>query len=476
MTRLIPRLWHSSTQRVMSLSGMGMVLSLLADVLIARRLGFTATTDALLVALTLPRLIGTIGRDATKFSLMTVFIQVQKEDGDAAFADLGVRVLNLFVVIGLVLACVGFLLAEPVVSVIGWGLDPAGRALATTLLQLSAGIALFALGSAVLEVMLNSHKHFTITAIRNAVTPCVVIAVTLATWRNEQAPYWIAGAFTAGYGLYFFLLSLNTGRRLGFFPDPRRWPGGQTFNKLRGTIGYPLAGFGVRQSARVVERMITSMGPQGSVAAYYYAYRLLAALQNIVGVSVALTGQPKLTEHDLAGESGRFIAALRRRVGVTLLISVPAAATLMLLHRQIITLLYGHNEQGGLDQAGLTASASVLFVLGPAVIFYCLTPVLNSALYAQKRYGAVLYNMCLAASVNVLLAFILFNGLGFNNVDWAVLTHLFPESIIHSMRSVLVEGMGLHGVAWAALIAAAVSVINLLWLVKLRTQNQTPSP
>jgi len=248
MKPLFKKLWRSSTQRVMTLSGVGMMLALLADVLIVRRLGFTATTDALIIALTLPRLIGTVGRDATKFSLMTVFIQVKKEDGDDAFLDLGARVLNLFMTIGLALTVAGLVLAGPVVSVIGWGLEPGDRALSAVLLRLLTGIAAFALGSAVLEVMLNSQKHFTLTAIRNTITPVVVILATVVTWRNEQAPYWIAGAFTLGYGLYFALLCWHARRRLGFVPNPLRWPGRDTFTKLRGTIGYPLTGFGVRQA------------------------------------------------------------------------------------------------------------------------------------------------------------------------------------------------------------------------------------
>lgn len=442
MTRLISRLWLSSTQRVMSLGAFGMALALLADVLIARRLGFTATTDALLIALTLPRLIGTVGRDATKFSLMTVFIETHTREGDEAFKDLGTRVFNLFILIGLGLTGAGLLLADPIVSLIGWGLDPADRAISATLLRLAAGIATFALGSAVLEVMLNSHKHFILTAIRNSVAPIVVIAATIATWRNDaNAPYTIAAAFTVGYAVYFFLLLGHTAHRFRFIPNPTRWPARETFDKLRGTIGYPLAGFGVRQTARVLERTIASLGPDGSVAAYYYAYRLLAAIQNLVGVSVALTGQPKLTEHDLDGDRDKFIKTLKQRVGITLMISLPAAGLLMLLHRPIITLLYGG---GGLSTQRLNDSMAILFILGPAVIFYCLTPVLNAALYAQKRYGAVFYNMCLAASANVLLAFVLFNWLE------------------------------LPGIAWAALIAAVISVLNLLWLV--RPPIQKPSP
>lgn len=439
MTRLLSRLWASSTQRVMSLGAFGMVLALLADVLIARRLGFTATTDALLIALTLPRLIGTVGRDATKFSLMTVFIETQR-DGDDAFRDLGARVFNLFILIGLGLTGTGLLLADPIVSVIGWGLDPADRELSAALLRLAAGIATFALGSAVLEVMLNSHKHFVLTAVRNSVAPVVVIAAIILTWRNDaRAPYTIAAAFTVGYAVYFLLLLGHAAHRLRFIPNPMRWPVRNTFDKLRGTVGYPLAGFGVRQTARVLERTIASLGPEGSVAAYYYAYRLLAALQNLVGVSVALTGQPKLTEHDLDGDSARFIKALKQRVGITLLIGLPAAGLLMLLHRPIISMLYGGSS---LSPERLADSAAVLLILGPAVIFYCLTPVLNAALYAQKRYGTVFFNMCLAAGSNVILAFVLFNWLG------------------------------LPGVAWAALIAAVISVLNLLWRV--RPPKHTP--
>ena len=430
MSPLLHRLWRSNTQRVMSLGALGMALALLADVLIVRRFGFGQTTDALVVALILPRLIGTVGRDATKFSLLTVFIHEQKL-GDDAFLDLGRRVFSLFLVIGLGLTGLAIGLAKPVTALIGLGLKPDGRALAATLFQLASPIALFALSSAVLEVMLNSKKHFTVTAFRNAVAPSIVITTTLLTWRHDHAVYFIAAAFTTGFALYCLMLGFNAVTRLGLAPIPNHLPNRQTFRKLRGTIGFPLTGFTVRQLARVAERTIASMGPSGSLAAYYYAYRLLAALQNIVGVSVALTGQPKLTEHDLAGDRTRFRKTLRKRVALTLLFSVPAGALLMALHQPIIHLLYSRK---GVDPAGLDAAASVLFVLGPAVVFYCLTPVLNAALYAQKRYAAVLYNMCLAAAANVLLAYLLFKRLG------------------------------LIGVAWAATLAALISVLNLVML------------
>jgi len=409
---------------MMSLVGIGMVLALLADVLIVRRLGFDTANDALIIALTLPRLIGTVGRDATKFSLMTVFIQADREQGPEAFKRLGARVFTLFFGIGLLLMATGLILPGPIVSVIGFGLKPESQALSTQLLRLASGIAVFALGSAVLEVMLNSRKHFTVTALRNAITPIMVITATVMTWRDdERAVYWIAGAFTVGYGACFLLLWVNVITRVGLVALPVRPPDRATLRLLRGTSGPPLAGFGVRQLARAAERAIASMGPSGSVAAYYYAYRLLAAIQNLVGVSVALTGQPKLTEHDLAGDRDQFFKTLRRRALIALSFGVPAMVILMVFSTPIIELLYAGKRSGagdGVDHvAQLMASAEVLWWLGPLAVFSCIVPVLTSALYAAGRYKAVLYNMTLAATVNVVLAWVLFNALGLKGIALA---------------------------------------------------------
>ncbi len=431
MSRLLAKLWRSATQRVMSLVAAGMVLALLADVLIVRRFDFSAVADALIIALRLPRLIGTVGRDATKFSLMSVFITVEKEQGGEAFLDFGTRVFNLFLGIGFVLTCVGLVLAGPITMLAGWGLEPEDQALSATLLQLMSLVVLFAMGSAVLEVMLNSHKLFTVTALRNAITPGVVILAVILTWHNDRAPYWIAAAFTLGYALYFVLLLANAMVRFGFKPNIFHLPQRETFTQLRGTIAYPLAGFGVRQASRVVEYAIASLGPAGSVTAYYCAYRLLAAIQNIIGVSVALTGMPKLTEQDLAGDWKQFKRSIYQRLLLILGLTLPAAVIMMLLSSFIIDTLYGGK---GKDPAGLVASAAVLFVLGPATIFYCSLPVLTSALYARKRFGAVLGNMCFAAFANVILAYVLF--------IW----------------------LGLTGVAWAAVATAILSMLNLLRL------------
>lgn len=432
MLQLLQRLWQSRTQRVMSITSAGMVVALLADVLIAVRLGAHGLTDALFIALALPRLLGNVGREATKFSLMTVFIHVDQGRGEVALREFAPRVLNLFLVIGLVVVVAAEFAAEPVVWLFGPGLDAQAKAQAAWLLRLCVPMGFFALGSAVLEVALNSRKQFTVTAWRNTIAPLVVVLVILGAWGAEQPAGWIAIGHTAGYALLFGLMLMQSHRHLGFGLNLRQWPGRATLRELRGTVSYPLLGFGVRQGARVAERAIASFAPAGAVTAYYLAFRLVSSAQNLVGVSIALTGQPKLTEHSLAGRTAAFNRVLWRRVAMALAVSVPAAGLLALLHVQVVDLLFGH---GRFSADAVAVTGRVVLVLAAGLPLLCLIPVLNSALYAGKRFGAVLYNMVLAAAVNVTLSWLFF--------QW----------------------MGLPGIALGGVAASAVAVLNVTALL-----------
>lgn len=421
------------TPQVMALTGVGMGLTLLTEVLIASRLGARGLTDALILALSMPRLLANVGREATKFSLLTVFVRVDERQGEQALRDLAQRVLNLFLLIGLMLTLAAVVWAGPLMRLLGPGLDPDSLREAQHLLRFCAPVAIFALGSAVLEVTLNCRHRFTITATRNTVAPLVVVLIILATWPLEHVARWIAGGLSLGYGCFFVLLLMRARKEMGLRLDLRRWPDRRAMRELRGTIAYPLLGFGVRQGSRMAERSIASLAGPGGVTAYYLAYHLLGAVQNLVGVSIALTGQPRLTRHDLAGDQQRFGRLLRRRVLYSLAVSLPIAAGVTLLHRPIVDLLYGHGRFGA---EAVAATSGVLMILGPAIVFYCLIPVLSSALYARKRFGAVLYNMTLAGATNILLAWVMFRW-------W-----------------------GLTGVALAALAASCVAVVNLALLLR----------
>ncbi len=429
--------------RVAAVTAVGMVVGLAADVLLAVRLGVGGVTDALFAALLLPRLIGNVGRESAKFSLLSTVIEVERREGPAAAAELTSRLLNLFLLAGLGLATAAWLAAPGVARVVAPGLEAADQARAAMYLRLCVPMAVFALGSSVLEVWLNSRRAFVVTAARNVWPPLVVVAVILATWRLPSAPGWIAASYAAGFGLFFAVLVVVAQRRGGWRWRVTAMPDRPTLRRVRGALSYPLAGFTLRQSGRVAERAIASLAGPGGLSAYTFAYRLLGALQNLVGLSVAITGQPKLTEHDLSGDRTAFDRALWRRARAVLAVAVPMGLAVAVLHRPIIAVLFGY---GRFDAAAIERTATVLLWFAPAIVGYCLVPVLSAALYAQRRFGAVLYNMALATAVNVTLAW-----------WWQ-------------------QVFGLRGVAMATSAAAIVAVCNLVWLLRRRRALPAATP
>src|SRR5688572_32791956 len=78
----IARLYRSSTQRVMSLTFVGLALGFLVDVLIAAKLGTGQTADALVIALTLPILIDTVCRQGSRHSMVPLFIEANSSLGE----------------------------------------------------------------------------------------------------------------------------------------------------------------------------------------------------------------------------------------------------------------------------------------------------------------------------------------------------------------------------------------------------------
>jgi len=405
LTRQGSRVWHSATQRVMTVTALGMLMSLVVDVLIAVRLGTGPMADALIVGLSFPLFIDTVMREGTKFSLLTLFVQKDNTLSEDEYHDFVSGLLNLFLVVGLGLTALGWLLAPEVVAMVGPGLALEGKVQASLFLRLGVPLTLFALASNVLGVLLNSRQYFVHAAARNVVASTVVVVVIGLAWRSPRIPVWIAAAYTLGYSAFFSLLLWFSVVRIGFLPDWRAWPDRVAFRQLWWTIVYPVLGFSMRHGSRLVERMLASLVTSGGVSAYYFAFRLISAMQSLVGVSIAITGQPRLVQHDLAGHRDEFSHALRRRVAYAVLVSLPVAIGILLFHDQIVRLVYG---RGAFGAASVYMTGQILLYLGGGLVFLCVIPVLISGLYAQRRYVWVFFNMAFAAVLNVLLAWWLF--------------------------------------------------------------------
>lgn len=422
--------WRSSTQRVMSITSLGLLVALALDVLLATRFGAGDRTDAFVVALSLPLLIDTVTREGSKFGLVALFREHRSENDESEYQRFVSSLVNSAFGIGLLLALAVVAAASPIVTALGPGLTAAAHAEATGLLRVASPLLPFALAATVLGAFLNSERRFALVAARSALAPVVASATLAVAWRRDDAILWVTAAYTVGFAAFFVLLARGAARAgLGYVASFRP----ADLSRLGRTVLFPSGGVVVRQLSRIAERAIASLVMPGGLSAYYFAFRVLSGLQTVIGTSAATTSLPVLTDAVLFGRREEAVRKLRAGLVRTALLAGVSTVLVLLLHEQLIRLIYG---RGAFEEGSIDRTSEVLLWRSLGLVFSCSVPVLASGLYAQRRFAWVFRHMTIAAVFNVVLAW-------FFGRQW-----------------------GLAGIAGASALAAVFSASVQLWLLQ----------
>jgi murein biosynthesis integral membrane protein MurJ len=390
---------------------LGMILGLITDVLYAARFGTSETADVLIVSITLPLLFDTITREGTRLSLVPVFVHKRNNSTPAHYWKYLSGLLNLAMVFGIVLWGITVVFSSYIIGFIGPGLDEISVETGSIFLQ-NAGLSVFLIPSiAVLSISLNSSKIYNVVALRNSITPTVVILTMLITWENQKILYSLAWAYSLSFLIYFGILVLSNAH-IGFRYS-LNLPNKESLSELRSAISWPTLGFMIRQSSRVVEKMIASSLMVGGVSSYHYAFRIFSSIQTIIGSSIATTSLP-----EIAGVKDIQIRkTLRIKLKRILWITVPIAVFFLVFNHMVIRIIY---FRGGFDQLSIETTSDLLFWLAFGVIFVCMIPILNAVLYALSEFRYAFLNMLIMSIINVTLGYLLSIYLGIIGIGMAI--------------------------------------------------------
>ena len=438
----LKQIYRNKTQQVMFATVLGMGATLFVDILIVVCLGTGFEADALIVGLSLPRLVDTIGREGTRLSLVSLLVDKQQQYTHAVDYYVFVSgMLNLFLSVGIGIVILSWLFAQFLVKLMGPGLAIEAVDLANFVFLWSIPLVVFALGSTVFSLVLNSHQDFIVASARNLIVSLVVIVAIGLSWRSERFVLWVAVAHTLGHLLYFVVIVLYSRNQIEFRWFWRAWPSKDTLIEFWGAIIYPTLGLGIRQGSRVAERAIASVVAPGGVAAYYFAFRLVSAIQSIVGISIATTGLPKIAQLALKECRQDFVDLLKRQAWHAIVFSFPIALGIFLWHNEIVALLYG---RGSAQSDSVEQIGQILQYLSLSVVFWSLVPILTSAIYVYQRYGWVLVNIIGITVVNLLLAWWLSQFLGLSGIALSVTLSMFLSVL--TLWKLVGYGMALQAV------------------------------
>jgi len=347
------------------------VLGFLRDILIAAVLGAGAGADVFFVAFKLPNLFRRLfAEGAFSMAFVPMFAGRLEEKGkaeaqvfaEAAFSVLLWTLLAFVIVIELAMPwiMVGF---AP-----GFVADNAKFDLAVTLTRITFPYLLLISLVSLMAGVLNSLGRFAAAAATPILLNLCLIGAILGLARVAETPsHALAWGVAAAGVLQFIWLFMACGRegfRLRLVP-PRLTSDVRTL--IRRIV--PVAiGAGVYQVNLVIDTIIASLLPTGSIAYLFYADRVNQLPLGVVGVAVGTALLPLLARQVRAGETKAALHSQNRALEFSLLLTLPAAAALMVIAEPLIRVLFERGQFGPVETSATAATLAVYAIGLPAYV------------------------------------------------------------------------------------------------------------
>ena len=392
------------------------------DILIAAILGAGPIADAFFVAFKLPNFFRRLTAEGSfTIAFVPLFSRILESNGRKSALEFAQEIMALMAAILLTFTIIAILFMPQIMSVIAPGFTDTPQKFnlsvefaRTTFVYLPL-ISLVAL----LGGVLNSIGKFAAMASAPILLNLFLISALTIFANTLETPGHILVLGVALAGLAQFLWLFEACRRSKVLPRlvwPRWTPRAQQLLKL---MLPALLGASVVQINLLIDVILASTLPTGSVSFLYYADRVNQLPLGIIGVAIGTALLPNLSRNIQSGLFKEALTSQEKALEIGLLLTLPAAVGLMILSDPIIISLF----QRGLfdsESARLTALALVSYSAGlPAFV---IIKILQPNFFARQDTVTPIKIAAVAVVVNLILNLILMQH--FAHVGLAIATSI----------------------------------------------------
>nr|WP_069946961.1 murein biosynthesis integral membrane protein MurJ [Microbulbifer aggregans] len=388
------------------------VMGLARDMVFARFAGAGDAADAFFVAFKIPNFFRRLfAEGAFAQAFVPVLAEYRQKGGIAAARELNDRVAGALGGTLLLVTLFGILCAPLVAGIFafGWWWDGSERekfALATDMLRITFPYLMLISLTGFAGAVLNSFDRFAVPALTPVLLNLVLIGAAVIGTRWFEPPIMALAWGVLAAGVVQLLFQVPFLVRMGLLPRPKwdwRYPG---VRKILRLMAPAIFGVSVTQISLVLDTVLASFLPTGSVSWLYFSDRLVELPLGVFGVAVATVILPNLSRQHVGGDPQRFSQTLDWALRSVTLISLPAALALIVLAEPLLTTLfqYGRMEPRDMAMAAWSLRAYALGLLG-----FMLIKVLAPGYFArQDTYTPVRFGLiAIAAKMLLSLAFVI---------------------------------------------------------------------
>ncbi|MGE5380542.1 MAG: murein biosynthesis integral membrane protein MurJ [Methylocystaceae bacterium] len=387
---------------VLAVSILGRLAGFVREQVIAIIFGTSMQTDAYLMAFTLPNLFYVVIGGALATAFIPVFTSQTVNKGTNDASRTASTIINLTALAMLVLTILGMAASPLLISGIAHGFSPEAKALTVKLSIIMFPCVLFMAVSLLLGGVLNSLKHFAAPAFTSVAFSLTIIAI-IYILAPELGIYALALGTLLGC-IMQVIIQLPVLRRRGVKYSLSIDTSDPAVRQVGKLMLPAMIGTTVNQIYIVVDRLLASGLPVGSIAALNFANKLMYLPYNLFVFAVNTAVFPVLAEH---ASRQRFNDLGKTTVfGLNLIafFTIPAAVGLGVLSRPLVILLFQH---GAFDQRSteMTVFALNFFVIG--LFAQGAYNIINRTYFAMQDTRTPVLVSLLVVGLNVIFSLVL---------------------------------------------------------------------
>jgi putative peptidoglycan lipid II flippase len=330
-----------------SMTMMSRVLGLVRDQVLAHVLGAGGAADAFFLAFKIPNFFRRLfSEGAFSQAFVPVLSEYRQKGPHAAVQTLVDHVagcLGSVLLLVTILAVIG----SPVVAAIfasGYLNDPVKFALLSDLIRITFPYLLLISLTGFAGAVLNSYDRFAVPAFTPVLLNlCMIGAALFAAPLFSQPAFALAwGVFVAG--VLSLLFQLPFLHRIHLLPAPKlgwRDPG---VRRILTLMVPALFGVSISQINLMLDSILASFLPDGSVGWLFYSDRLVELPLGVFAIAVATVIMPNLSRQHVAQSAEHFSRTLDWAIRMIVLIALPSMLALVILAQPILFTLFHHGQ------------------------------------------------------------------------------------------------------------------------------------
>lgn len=397
---------------IASFTMLSRIAGMVRDMLTASILGAGPMADAFFVALKLPNLFRRIAAEgAFSISFIPLYSKTLEQDGEKEAAVLSGQLFSIMAIFLSVFTLIMMILMPWVIHIIAPGFQYGGEryVLAVPMTQISFPYLMLVSVTALFGGMLNAHHKFAPFAAAPIIFNLTLIICVLGlTPLFPNAGYAMAFGITLSgiFQLAMMIFFIRKYRILFSFQKPKITPKIKIFFQK---MGPGILSAGVFQINLLVDMMIASLLPAGSISYLYYADRLNQLPLSIGGIAIGTALLPMLSRAISSGQHGEGNQLFNRALEFCFFVALPAATALMIIPFPMVQTLFGH---GQFSLADAQQTSYVLMGYGVGLPAYIASKVFMTAFWAHQDTVTPVKISILTAGTNIALCLLLIGLLG----------------------------------------------------------------